>query len=235
MKPTIRFSLIALGLWLAVSTPMIAQEETDPRLDFQKYMAMRRPGDPDPTGHMRTLIEFTKENRRAAVKYCAEQEPPQPAKSCTGGVPFCALIVDRTTDSVVARACNHGAANPVFHGEIAAINTFANVLQARGIEFSEVAGHHDLYTTGESCAMCMGAIMWAGFHTVFFGSDVEFLSGFFSQIMITDSELTGLWRECKAKETTVRTQVVGGVLGKENNALFEEFGFQFCPAASDDK
>jgi hypothetical protein len=32
---------------------------------------------------------------------------------------------------------------------------------------------------------------------------------------------------------TVRTQDVGGVLEAENDALFEEFGVQYCPATKD--
>jgi tRNA(Arg) A34 adenosine deaminase TadA len=233
-----RSLFIALGLCPLLSTSVIADgpsqsgHGTHPRTDFEEYMATRGRDDPDPTMHMQALIEYTKESRRAAVKYCAEQEPPKLAKDCPGGVPFCALIVDRRSDQVIAKACNHGGSNPVFHGEIAAINLFAIVLQSRGMSFSEVAPYHDLYTTGESCAMCMGAIMWSDFHTVFFGSNLEFLGDFYSQIMIRDRELTGLWRECQAKENTVRTLVVGGVLEKENNVLFEEFGFQFCPAAS---
>lgn len=232
------FRFTALWLCLVLSTAAFADDGsksgfgTHPRVDLEKFMATRDPDDPDPTVHMRTLIEYTKKNRLAAVNYCAEQEPPKPAANCPGGVPFCAMIVDRRTDQVVATACNHGAANPVFHGEIAAINVFATVLQARGVSFRETAPHHDLYTTGESCAMCMGAIMWSGFRTMFFGSSVGFLSNFYSQIMVKDSELTGLWRECQAKENTVRTLVVGGVLEKETNALFEEFGLQFCRAAS---
>ena len=81
--------------------------------------------------------------------------------------------------------------------------------------------------------MCMGAIMWAGFHTVFFGSSVEHLNHYFSQIMITDHELSGLWRECQTGENIVRTQVVGGVLQAQNDALFREFGFQFCPTTAE--
>jgi tRNA(Arg) A34 adenosine deaminase TadA len=153
--------------------------------------------------------------------------------ACSGGVPFCALIVDRRTGQVVAKACNHGSANSLFHGEIAAIIDFSTTLQSQGIPFRKVAGHHDLYTTGESCAMCMGAIMWAGFHTVFFGSSIEYLNQYFSQLMITDHALAGLWRDCQAAKNMVRTQIVGGVLQAKNDALFEEFGFQFCPAAAE--
>ncbi len=207
-----------------------ASTEATGSLDISAYLAQRSPGDPDPRVHMRTLIAVAKQNRQAAIAYCAAQKPPIPPSACSGGVPFCALIVDRRTDEVVVTGCNHGAANPVFHGEITAINNFADVLQARGIPFSEVGPYHDLYTTGESCAMCMGAIMWSGFHTVFFGSDLDFLEQYYAQITISDQELAGLWRECQATENTVRTQVVGGVLQQENDALFEEFGFQFCSA-----
>lgn len=208
----------------------VAASSTDilPRIDFKLYMEQRGPNDPDPTAHMRELIEYTKANRRTALVYCARQQPPIAPKACSGGVPFCALIVDRKTDRVVAKACNHGSANPIFHGEIAAIIDFATNLQGQGIAFRKVAGHHDIYTTGESCAMCMGAIMWSGFHTVFFGSSVEHLNKYFSQIMISDHDLSGLWRGCQAAENVVRTQIVGGVLLAQNNELFEEFGFQFC-------
>ena len=238
MQGSRRSLFITLGLCLTLSAEAIAQDcqKSEQRaqvsMNFENYMATREPNDPDPTAHMRTLIEYTKANRRAAVENCAKQNPPRVAKDCPGGVPFCALITDRRTDQVIAKACNHGVANPVFHGEIAAINLFANVLQAQGTSFSEVAAHHDIYTTGESCAMCMGAIMWAGFNTVFFGSNVEFLNNYYSQIMIKNRELTGLWRACQGKKNTIRTRVVGEVLEKESNAVFEEIGFQFCPIVS---
>jgi tRNA(Arg) A34 adenosine deaminase TadA len=182
---------------------------------------------------MRELIGLAQSNRRAALEYCSRQVPSIAAAECSGGVPFCALIVNRETDQVIAKGCNHGSVNPIFHGEIAAIIDLSTVLQSQGISLRKVAGHHDLYTTGESCAMCMGAIMWAGFHTVFFGSSVEHLNQYFSQIMISDHELSGLWRECQAGENSVRTQVVGRVLEAENDALFDEFGFRYCPAATE--
>jgi tRNA(Arg) A34 adenosine deaminase TadA len=200
----------------------------NPTLDYAIYMVSRGPTDPDPIIHMRALVEHTKENRAAALAYCASQEPPVSAADCAGAVPFCAFVVDRRSDSIVAKACNHGGANPMLHGEVAAINAVSNVFQARGIAFREVAHNYDLYTTGESCAMCSGAIMWAGFKSVFFGSTVGYMSNFFSQIQISNRELAGLWTDC-TNETTVRTVVVGPILEEENNALFDEFGPRFCP------
>ena len=227
----------SLGEW-AFSVSERVVESVDGRQtpsDFAYYMAHRGPGDPDPRRHMRDLIEYTRENRAAAVRFCAAQDPPIAAAQCSGGVPFCAFVVDRETDSVVARACNHGSANPVLHGEIAAINAVANTFQAQGMPFRAVAAQHDLYTTGESCAMCAGAILWAGFNTVFFGSTVSTLSNYYSQIQISHQELAGLWTTCAEPDNlTVATRVVGPVMEAENDALFEEFGFQFCSAASED-
>ena len=211
-----------------------AVDGTHPTVDFEQYMAERGPKDPDPRQHMRALIEYAEQNRAAAVKFCAQQDPKVSAAECAGGIPFCAFVVDRNMDSGVARACNHGAANPMLHGEVAVINAAANVFQARGIPFTSVASGHDLYTTGEPCAMCSGSIMWAGFKTAFFGSTVGYLSNFYSQIQISNWELAGLWTECQEDPFTVRTRVVGPIMEDENNALFDEFGFKFCPAASHD-
>jgi len=221
----------SLGEW-AHSLSERVFESVDGRqtpTDFDYYMAHRGPNDPDPRDHMRDLVEYTRQNRAAAVRFCSEQNTSVPAAQCPGGVPFCAFVVNRETDSVVARACNHGAANPIFHGEIAVINAVANTFQAQGMPFSSVAANHDLYTTGESCAMCAGAIMWSGLKTVFFGSTVATLSNYYSQIQISHQELSGLWTECQEQDDlTVKTRVVGPVLEAENDALFAEFGFQFC-------
>jgi tRNA(Arg) A34 adenosine deaminase TadA len=212
-----------------MAQPLDSVKDASAPVDLARYMAQRAPGDPDPRVHMRTLIALAHANRQSALDYCARQRPPIPPLECAGGVPFCALIVDRRTDKVIASGCNHGAANPLFHGEIAAIMDFATRLQGQGIPFRTVAGHHDLYTTGESCAMCMGAVLWSGFHTLFFGSSLQHLNRYFAQIMISDQALSGLWRECQGTENRNRTQVVGGVLAAENDALFAEFGPQFCP------
>jgi tRNA(adenine34) deaminase len=225
---------VAAGFWVSApdafckAPPAASATAAAPQLNFRAYMIHRGQNDPDPTIHMQALIEFTKANRRKALAYCARQQPPIPSQSCSGGVPFCALIVNRKTDQVVAKACNHGSVNPIFHGEIAAITEFATTLQSQGIPLRDVAGYHDLYTTGEPCAMCMGAIMWAGFHTVYFGSSIDYLNKYFSQIMMGGEELSALWRACRAGSNIVRTQVVGGVLEEQTNTLFKAFGDQFC-------
>src|ERR1700757_2300301 len=70
--------------------------------------------------------------------------------------PFGAVIIGAADRATLAQGVNDGKTNPIFHGEIAAINDYVarhgNQGWADGI----------LYTTGEACPMCMSAIVWAG-------------------------------------------------------------------------
>ena len=98
--------------------------------------------------YMRRVIELGKQNPR---------------------LPFGALIVDRVTGEILAEGWNRTEINPIWHGEIDAINRLA---QARPtIDGTQLV----LYTTAESCPMCQGAILWTGIETVVFGSSIRFL------------------------------------------------------------
>lgn len=205
-----------------------AAPDTVETMHYDAYMVTRGPGDPDPALYMRKLIAYARANRNKSVSACASQNPPVPPSQCPGGVPFCASVVNRSSGDVVVTACNRALANPVLHGEIAAINAFADVVSGRGGNIYVEAPMHDLYTTGESCAMCMGAIMWTGFHTLFFGSSVDHLNHYFNQIRYRDAEMAARWQPCNASAMVKRTSVVGSVLATECDALFEEYGPQLC-------
>ena len=70
--------------------------------------------------------------------------------------PFGAVIIGAADRAVLAQGVNSGKTNPILHGEIVAINDYA----ARHGNQGWADG--SLYTTGEPCPMCMGAIVWAG-------------------------------------------------------------------------
>jgi len=72
-----------------------------------------------------------------------------------------------------------------------------------------------LYTTAEPCPVCQSAVEWAGIPWVVYGSSIPFLQGLgWWQIDIRAGEV--------ARRTPFRrTAVLGGVLAKECNALFE--------------
>ena len=121
--------------------------------------------------------------------------------------PFGALLVDQK-GIVVAEGWNRSVHNPTWHGEMDAINKCAG--SNSKIDWTSLT----LYTTAEPCAMCQGAVAWAGIRRVVYGSSIPFLKSLnWWAIDIRADELSRLatFRECV---------VVGGVLEEECNKLF---------------
>lgn len=121
--------------------------------------------------------------------------------------PFAAVLVDQEK-RVVAEGWNRSAHNPTWHGEMDAINKCA--ASNSNIDWTRLT----LYTTAEPCAMCQGAVAWAGIKRVVFGSSIPFLKSLnWWAIDIRAEELARLaaFRKCT---------VVGGVLEEECNKLF---------------
>jgi tRNA(Arg) A34 adenosine deaminase TadA len=70
-----------------------------------------------------------------------------------------------------------------------------------------------LYTSGEPCAMCMGAILWSRIGRLVYAASVEQLATKLDQIMISSRDLA-------AKAPFVRISITGGVLADEAMQLF---------------
>ena len=91
----------------------------------------------------------------------------------TGG-PFGAAVVERETGRVVAVGMNSVVRlnNSTLHGEIVA---FMMAQQRVGSYTLNVPGGrpHDLYTSCEPCAMCLGATLWSGVRRVVYGAARE--------------------------------------------------------------
>lgn len=123
-------------------------------------------------------------------------------------LPFGALIVERNTDKILAEGWNKSSINPIWHGEIDAINQL--VLSDSQIDSKNLI----LYTTAEPCPMCQGAILWTGIETVVFGTSIRTLQRLgWKQIDILAEEVI---RRSPAWHCTV----VGGVLEQACDALF---------------
>jgi tRNA(adenine34) deaminase len=124
-----------------------------------------------------------------------------------GDYPFGAVIVRDGT--VIARGRNLGRTNddPTAHGEMVAIR---RCLADHG---SAALRGSTLYTSGESCAMCMGAILWCHMGRLVFGASIAQLATKISQIMLTDAEIA-------AKAIFAPISITGGVLADEAMALF---------------
>jgi tRNA(Arg) A34 adenosine deaminase TadA len=142
--------------------------------------------EPDDESHMRRAIQLGGNN----PKY-----------------PFAAVLVDGDKQ-IVAEGWNRSVNNPTWHGEMDAINKCA--ASHPQIDWTSLT----LYTTAEPCAMCQGAVAWAGIKRVVFGSSIPFLKSLdWWAIDIRAAELARLaaFRKCT---------VVGGVLEEECNKLF---------------
>ena len=142
--------------------------------------------EPDDESYMRRAIRLAGNNR----KY-----------------PFAAVLVDEEK-RVVGEGWNRSGHNPTWHGEMDAINKCAAAHP--GIDWTRLT----LYTTAEPCAMCQGAVAWAGIKRVVFGSSIPFLKSV--DVWAIDIRAEELARLAAFRKCTV----VGGVLEEECNKLF---------------
>jgi tRNA(Arg) A34 adenosine deaminase TadA len=121
--------------------------------------------------------------------------------------PFGAVIV--RDGSVIARGRNLGRTtdDPTAHGEMVAIR---RCLADHG---SAALRGSTLYTSGEPCAMCMGAILWCHMGRLVFAASIAQLATKIDQIMLSSAELA-------AKAPLAPIAITGGVLADEAVALF---------------
>ncbi len=83
------------------------------------------------------------------------------------GGPFGAVIVK--DGEVIGRGHNRVVANndPTCHGEMSAIRDACHNLSTFDLTGATI------YTTGEPCPMCLGAILWANIDKIYFGCTIE--------------------------------------------------------------
>jgi tRNA(Arg) A34 adenosine deaminase TadA len=122
--------------------------------------------------------------------------------------PFGAVIV--RDGNILARGFNMGqrTRDPTAHGEMVAIRAF---LTEHG---AEVLKGTTLYTTGEPCVMCMGAIIWSGIARVVYAASIAAISAHMGQVMITAAEIAD-------KAPFAKIEITGGVLADEAIKQFQ--------------
>ncbi len=119
-----------------------------------------------------------------------------------GDYPFGAVIVRDGT--ILARGRNLGRSHddPTAHGEMVAIR---RCLAAHG---SATLKGATLYTSGEPCVMCMGAIIWCHVGRLVYAASVAQIAEKMNQIMITSADVA-------AQATWDPIKITGGVLADE--------------------
>jgi len=121
--------------------------------------------------------------------------------------PFGAVIVRDGKLLASGRNLGRTTDDPTAHGEMVAIR---NCLARHGSKSLRGA---TIYTSGEPCAMCMGAILWCHFGRLVFAASVQQLATKIDQIMVSSAELA-------AKATYAPISITGGVLADEAMRLF---------------
>ena len=87
----------------------------------------------------------------------------------------------------------------------------------KNISVYAIAKNLELYTTAESCSMCMSAIAWSGFGRVIYGTSIPYIeSQGQNQIEIRSVEVA------KASSKFSNVTVIGGVLVDETNELYNK-------------
>ena len=83
------------------------------------------------------------------------------------GGPFGAVIVK--DGEVIGKGHNNviRLQDPTCHGEVMAIHEACKKLGTFDLSGSEI------YTTGEPCPMCLGAILWANISKVYYGCNID--------------------------------------------------------------
>lgn len=131
-----------------------------------------------------------------------------------GGGPFAALVIDRTTNSVIA-----AAANQVLEGNCSLLHAETLALaaaQARLQRFTLADGDYELVSSSEPCVQCLGAIFWSGIGRLVCGALVE------------DAEVLGFdegpRRDDWQDQLLARSiHVTTGVLRREASAVLQEY------------
>ena len=123
--------------------------------------------------------------------------------------PFGAVIVK--DGRVIARGRNLGRVegDPTAHGEMVAIR------RCLAAHKKDALNGATLYTSGEPCAMCMGAILWCHIGRLVFAASVQQLATRIDQIMLSSAEIA-------AKAPFAPISITGGVLADSAMQLFEK-------------
>ena len=116
--------------------------------------------------------------------------------------PFGAVIVRDGRVLAFGRNSTKRNSDPTAHAEMMAIRAFLNGHEPDDLKETT------LYTSGEPCVMCMGAIIWCGIKRLVFAASIAQLSTRIGQIDITAKQIANA-------APFSQIEITGGVLSRE--------------------
>jgi tRNA(adenine34) deaminase len=123
--------------------------------------------------------------------------------------PFGAVIVEGKRVLALGRNSSKRTADPTAHAEMVAIRAFLS-----GHE-PEVFKRTTLYSSGEPCPMCMGAIIWCGIRRLVYAASIAQLATKIGQIDITSKQIADA-------TPFADMEIAGGLLSGNAMRLFDK-------------
>jgi len=144
---------------------------------------------------------------RKAIEIAKETE-------AQGGVAIGAILVKDGEIIAVGHSLPGTTLDATAHGEIAAIRATCQKLKTINLDGCV------LYSTLESCGMCLSAAVWANISAYYFGA-------YATDVPDNHYELKNYNSEERAKQTQrwdgTQIQAIGGILREECKALLDEY------------
>jgi tRNA(Arg) A34 adenosine deaminase TadA len=126
----------------------------------------------------------------------------------SGDYPFGAIIVRDSKVLALGRNSTKRNHDPTAHAEMVAIRAFLDGHEPEDFKATTI------YTSGEPCPMCMGAIIWCGFKRVVYAASIAQLSAKIGQIEVTARQLANA-----ASFTNI--ELSGGLMSGDALRLFK--------------
>ena len=158
-----------------------------------------------------TILPSDDDRMRLAIALAREN-----VKRGSGG-PFGALVVERVSGRVVAAGLNSVLRynNSVLHGEVVAIMMAQQRLGSWTL-CAEGMPEHELVTSCEPCAMCLGAVHWSGVRRLVCGATRDDATS-------TDFDEGPVFPESYRYLEERGVEIVRGVLRDEARAVLVEY------------
>ncbi|EFA85053.1 hypothetical protein PPL_02049 [Heterostelium album PN500] len=126
-------------------------------------------------------------------------------------------VIVAPNGTVACTGLNQNEKSAIYHGEIVAI------LNCSAIYNKNTWEGYSLYTTGESCAMCQAAAMWAGFDQIIYGTSIETLycEKCLGQLPVLSNQINALAYGLSGNNSPA--QIIGGILARKTDTLFPNY------------
>ena len=124
-----------------------------------------------------------------------------------GDFPFGAVIVRGDEVLALGRNTSTRTADPTAHAEMVAIRTCLSQHAPADLKAATI------YSSGEPCVMCMGAIIWCGFKRLVYAASIAELATKIGQTDITSQQIA-------AAAPFAKIEIAGGLLSGDAMRLF---------------